>query len=110
MFRSAINKKIESFASDVYIKDSTGENYIENIINTNNLSALMSRLEMINGDKFEATGFEVSERFGYFVKIVPNSMMVGWSHDLIKALTNISSQLPPYIRANVGLIATNRAG
>jgi len=56
--------------------------------------------------QFEAIGFEVSERFGYFVKIVPNSMMFSCKHDLIKALTNISSPLPSDMLANVGLIAT----
>ncbi|MBC7994582.1 MAG: class I SAM-dependent methyltransferase [Rhizobacter sp.] len=246
---SAVSKKIENFASDIYIKDSTGENFIENIINTTNLPALLSRLKVVNGDKailemgfgegtitepllaagyeveivegsaklcdnarerfgsklkvncsyfenftpsrqfnnvlslhvlehvdqpadvvrkihdwvapggqviavvpnaqslhrelsvmmglqekndslsprdvlvghqrvftldqlaahFEAAGFEITERFGYFVKVVPNSMMVGWNPDLIKALTSISVQLPPHLLANVGLVATKRA-
>lgn len=248
MTSSSISKQIENFANDIYIKDSTGENFIENIINTTNLPALLKRLKVVNGDNailemgfgegtitapllaagfeveivegsaklcdsarsrfgstlkvncsyfenftptrlfnnvlslhvlehvdqpdnvirkiyewvapggqviavvpnaqslhrelsvmmglqdqnnalskrdilvghqrvftldqlaahFEANGFEVSERFGYFVKVVPNSMMLGWSPDLIKALTNISSQLPPHLLANVGLVATKR--
>ena len=250
MSSSAVSKKIENFASDIYIKDSTGENFIENIINTTNLPTLLSKLKVVKCDKailemgfgegtitepllaagfeveivegsaqlcdkarqrfggklkvncsyfenftptrqfnnvlslhvlehvdhpdavirkmydwvapggqviavvpnaqslhrqlsvmmglqekndslsprdilvghqrvftleqlaahFEATGFEISERFGYFVKIVPNSMMVGWSHDLIKGLTHISNQLPPHMLANVGLVATKRTG
>jgi hypothetical protein len=59
-------------------------------------------------DHFRAAGFEVGERFGYFVKIVPNSMMTGWRHDLIESLTRISSQLPPHLLANVGLVARKK--
>jgi 2-polyprenyl-3-methyl-5-hydroxy-6-metoxy-1,4-benzoquinol methylase len=250
MTSSAVSKKIENFANDIYIKDSTGENFIENIINVTNLPKLLNRLKVVNGDKailemgfgegaiteplltegfdveivegsatlcdsarqrfgsrlkvncayfenftptrqfnnvlslhvlehvdqpgevirkmydwvapggqviavvsnaqslhrqlsvmmglqerndslsprdllvghqrvftldqltahFEANGFEISDRFGYFLKIVPNSMMVGWNHDLIKSLTHISDQLPPHMLANVGLVATKRAG
>jgi 2-polyprenyl-3-methyl-5-hydroxy-6-metoxy-1,4-benzoquinol methylase len=249
MTNSAVSKKIENFASEIYMSDTTGENFIENIINTTNLPSLLRRLKFVSGDKtilemgfgegtitepllaagfnveivegssklcdsarerfgsklkvncsyfenftpsrqfnnvlslhvlehvdqpaevirkmydwvapggqviavvpnaqslhrqlsvlmglqqkndslsprdilvghqrvftldqlaahFEATGFEISERFGYFVKVVPNSMMVDWNHDLIKALTHISDHLPPHMLANVGLVATKPA-
>lgn len=55
---------------------------------------------------FEAAGFEVRERFGYFVKVVPNSMMVGWDPRLIASLTRVSDQLPARLLANVGLVAS----
>ena len=59
-------------------------------------------------DEFNQAGFEVIERFGYFLKIVPNSMMVDWSPDLIRALTTISDQLPPHLMANIGVVARRR--
>jgi SAM-dependent methyltransferase len=57
---------------------------------------------------FEACGLEIEERFGYFVKIVPNSMMREWSPDLLRALTDISGELPPHLLANIGVVARRR--
>jgi 2-polyprenyl-3-methyl-5-hydroxy-6-metoxy-1,4-benzoquinol methylase len=57
---------------------------------------------------FEAAGLVVEERFGYFVKVVPNSMMREWSPDLLRALTNISGELPTHLLANIGLVAHKR--
>lgn len=54
---------------------------------------------------FEAAGLVVEQRFGYFVKIVPNSMMREWSPDLLRALTTISDKLPPHLLANIGVVA-----
>lgn len=54
---------------------------------------------------FEAAGLEVEQRFGYFVKIVPNSMMRDWSPDLLRVLTEISDELPPHLLANIGVVA-----
>jgi len=55
---------------------------------------------------FENAGFTISEKFGYFLKTVPNSMMINYSPDLIKSLTDISHQLKPNLMANIGLVAT----
>lgn len=55
---------------------------------------------------FEEAGFRITERFGYFLKTVPNSMMLDYPPDLIKALTSISHELPPNLMANIGLTAT----
>ena len=55
---------------------------------------------------FENSGFKVIDKFGYFIKTVPNGMMVNYSPDLLKALTSISYGLPPGLMANIGLIAT----
>jgi 2-polyprenyl-3-methyl-5-hydroxy-6-metoxy-1,4-benzoquinol methylase len=55
---------------------------------------------------FEDARFNITEKFGYFLKTVPNSMMVGYPPDLIKALTDISHELPPNLMANIGLVAT----
>jgi hypothetical protein len=54
---------------------------------------------------FEAAGLVVEQRFGYFVKIVPNSMMREWSPDLMRALTTISDKIPPHLLANIGVVA-----
>ena len=54
---------------------------------------------------FQAAGLVVEQRFGYFVKIVPNSMMREWSPDLLRALTTISDKLPPHLLANIGVVA-----
>jgi 2-polyprenyl-3-methyl-5-hydroxy-6-metoxy-1,4-benzoquinol methylase len=55
---------------------------------------------------FESAGFSITEKFGYFLKTVPNSMMLDYPPDLIKALTDISHDLPPNLMANIGLVAT----
>jgi 2-polyprenyl-3-methyl-5-hydroxy-6-metoxy-1,4-benzoquinol methylase len=54
---------------------------------------------------FESAGFEVVDTFGYFLKIVPDSMMVEWPHDLIRALVHVADELPPHLLSNVGLVA-----
>jgi 2-polyprenyl-3-methyl-5-hydroxy-6-metoxy-1,4-benzoquinol methylase len=54
---------------------------------------------------FVAAGLEVELCFGYFLKVVPNSMMKEWSPDLLKALTLISEELPPNLLANIGVVA-----
>ena len=55
---------------------------------------------------FESTGFKITEKFGYFLKTIPNSMMLNYSADLLKALTNISHAMKPNLMANIGLVAT----
>lgn len=62
------------------------------------------RLDQFAAD-FEAAGLVVEQRFGYFVKIVPNSMMREWSPELLRALTAISGELPPHLLANIGVVA-----
>jgi len=54
---------------------------------------------------FESAGLVVEERFGYFLKIIPNSMMRDWSPELLRALTVISEELPPHLLANIGIVA-----
>ena len=44
--KTAITKNIESYAESVYLEDSTGENFIENIIHATNLPKLISRLHL----------------------------------------------------------------
>jgi len=57
---------------------------------------------------FERSGFKIVEKFGFFLKTIPNSMMVNYPPDLIRALTNISCDLKPDLMANVGIVAVKR--
>lgn len=54
---------------------------------------------------FELAGFEVETEFGYFLKVVPNGMMISWPVDLLKSLTLISEQIEPRFAANIGIVA-----
>jgi 2-polyprenyl-3-methyl-5-hydroxy-6-metoxy-1,4-benzoquinol methylase len=51
----------------------------------------------------EAGGFEVLEVKGFFLKTLPNSMMLDYSRELIAGLNSISDQLAPELMANLGL-------
>lgn len=55
--------------------------------------------------EFEQAGFKVNEVSGYFLKVVPNSMMLDWSPELISALTKISVKIPSELLANIFLVA-----
>ncbi len=50
-------------------------------------------------------GFDAKEPFGYFLKVVPNSMMLDWAADLLDALNAISPTIPPRLLANIGVRA-----
>ncbi|NBV13195.1 MAG: class I SAM-dependent methyltransferase [Sphingobacteriia bacterium] len=52
-----------------------------------------------------SAGFKVSSVTGFFLKVLPNSMMTGFSDSLLKALNEISADLPPEWMANIGCIA-----
>lgn len=52
-----------------------------------------------------AAGMRVRGRFGSFLKTLPNSMMLGFSEELVTALDGISDELPPELLANIGLVA-----
>jgi 2-polyprenyl-3-methyl-5-hydroxy-6-metoxy-1,4-benzoquinol methylase len=61
-------------------------------------------LESLEVDLQDA-GFEIFERRGFFLKTLPNSMMVEHSPELVKALNVIGSQLPPEMLANIAIRA-----
>ena len=44
--------------------------------------------------------------YGFFLKVLPNSMMLGYSRELLWALNAISSSLPKELLANLAVIAT----
>ena len=50
-------------------------------------------------------GCEVLGQEGFFLKMLPNSMMLGFSKDLIEALNAISPELPDELLGNIGLVA-----
>ncbi|MDH2416928.1 class I SAM-dependent methyltransferase [Nocardioides sp. CER19] len=60
--------------------------------------------ERLGADLAEA-GFTVTERFGYQLKTVPNSMMLDWPAELVAALIDISPEIPPEMLANIGVRA-----
>lgn len=42
---------------------------------------------------------------GFFLKVLPNSMMLDYSHELLEALNIISDKIPKDLLANIGIIA-----
>jgi 2-polyprenyl-3-methyl-5-hydroxy-6-metoxy-1,4-benzoquinol methylase len=50
-------------------------------------------------------GLTVHHEFGYFLKTVPNGMMLDWPVELLEALNGISDDLPPALLANIGVVA-----
>ena len=50
-------------------------------------------------------GLKVTETYGFFLKTLPNSMMLTYSKELVQALNKISPQMPKEMMANIGLIA-----
>ena len=68
------------------------------------------RVYDLDGLRAELTGggLEVVGDFGYFVKPLANSQMIGWSHDVLDGLNAISEQLPTDFLANIGVVAVRR--
>ncbi len=52
----------------------------------------------------EAANFCVVDETGFFLKTLPNSMMLEHSEALIRAMNKISGQLPPELLANIGMV------
>jgi SAM-dependent methyltransferase len=52
-----------------------------------------------------AAGLEPRERFGSFLKVLPNSMMLNYEDALLTAIDSVSATLPPELLANIGLVA-----
>jgi len=62
-------------------------------------------LEMLENEAIEAK-FIVREKKGFFLKILPNSMMLDYSDQLLKAMNHISFNLPVSIMANICLVVS----
>ncbi|HZV75513.1 MAG TPA: class I SAM-dependent methyltransferase [Conexibacter sp.] len=57
------------------------------------------------GDELTAAGFEVAAVTGWFLKVVPNGMMLDWPPALIDALMAVSTELAPQQLANIAVVA-----
>ena len=61
-------------------------------------------IEAIETD-LSCAGFEILDRKGFFLKVLPNSMMLEHSPDLIGALNTIGDRLPAHMGANIAIHA-----
>jgi 2-polyprenyl-3-methyl-5-hydroxy-6-metoxy-1,4-benzoquinol methylase len=52
---------------------------------------------------FLNAGYSVIEKKGFFLKTLPNSMMLNYTPDLIYALNRCSEKIPPEICANIAI-------
>lgn len=53
-----------------------------------------------------SSNFKVIQTKGFFLKILPNSMMLNFSHELLRALNQVSDELPVECMANIAVIAS----
>ncbi|HWV86675.1 MAG TPA: class I SAM-dependent methyltransferase [Capillimicrobium sp.] len=53
----------------------------------------------------EAAGLRVVDELGWFIKTVPNSMMADYDESLLRALFDVSAELPPRLLANIAVVA-----
>lgn len=60
-------------------------------------------------DDVAAAGLAPVAELGWFLKTLPNSMMLDWPRELLIALNQISDELEPRQLANIGLVATKGA-
>lgn len=56
----------------------------------------------------ESAGLRCVRELGWFVKTLPNAMMLDWPSELLVALNQISDELDPRLLANIGLVAERR--
>lgn len=59
-------------------------------------------------EELQRGGFEVDDEFGYFLKTLPNSMMLEYPIGLLEALNLISDEIPPHLLANIGMRGIKR--
>jgi 2-polyprenyl-3-methyl-5-hydroxy-6-metoxy-1,4-benzoquinol methylase len=62
-------------------------------------------IDTLSNDFIEA-GILIQEKSGFFLKVLPNSMMLNYSKDLINALNLISNNVPPNLLANIAITGT----
>lgn len=60
-------------------------------------------LQELKTDIYEA-GYTIKEELGFFIKPLPNSMMLDYSEDLIWAMNTLSNKIPVDLTANLCLI------
>lgn len=52
-------------------------------------------------------GLKVTKQEGFFLKMLPNSMMLGFSRELLQALNDISPILPDRLLGNIGMVTAS---
>jgi 2-polyprenyl-3-methyl-5-hydroxy-6-metoxy-1,4-benzoquinol methylase len=52
-----------------------------------------------------SSGFKIESVQGFFLKTLPNSMMLGYTPELLEALHSVSDGLPAELCANIGVVA-----
>jgi 2-polyprenyl-3-methyl-5-hydroxy-6-metoxy-1,4-benzoquinol methylase len=62
-------------------------------------------IDTLSNDFIDA-GFEIKEKSGFFLKVLPNSMMLNYSNDLVNALNLISKNIPSNLLANIAITGT----
>ena len=53
----------------------------------------------------QAGGFHIMSNTGFFLKCLPNSMMLQYSRELLRALNEIAADVPKELLANIGVVA-----
>ena len=61
-------------------------------------------LDTLSKDVLDA-GYNIDDTAGFFLKPLPNSMMLDYSKDLVVALNEISPNIPKHLLANIGILA-----
>jgi SAM-dependent methyltransferase len=61
-------------------------------------------LGSLRGD-IESAGLRVTDELGWFLKALPNSMMVDYPRELLEGLIEVSTELPPELMANIAVVA-----
>ena len=61
-------------------------------------------LETLRAD-VEQAGFSVRDEMGWFLKALPNAMMLDYSEELLAALHDLSEELPAELMANIAIVA-----
>ena len=54
----------------------------------------------------QSAGFDIEARIGLFVKLLPNSMMTGFSDDLLKGLMELGDQLPIEFATSIAFVCS----
>jgi 2-polyprenyl-3-methyl-5-hydroxy-6-metoxy-1,4-benzoquinol methylase len=56
-------------------------------------------------EDIRGAGLRPIESVGFFLKVLPNAMMLDYSRDLLWAMNIISSSLPKHLLANIAVVA-----
>jgi len=91
----AVEMKLQEKNSDLSPRDK-----IVGHLRVYNLNLLKQHIKESN--------LEILEEKGFFLKVLPNSMMLDFPIDLIKALCRISEKFPASMLSNIGVLAGHK--